>query len=557
MKRRLWKIKELNQRAKILAKRHNIHFVLAQVLLNRQIEEEFFYSFLNPTLDFLHDPKLLPDIEKAKERIMKAVAKKEKIFVFGDYDVDGITSLAIFNEFAKNFPGSFSFYVPHRIEEGYGLSKKVITRAKEEGFGLIIAFDCGTNSVQEIDLARKLDIDIIIVDHHIPKGELTKPFAFINPKREDSAYPFSDLSSGALSFKFLQVLSGNNCLEVLDLVALSIVCDVVPLRGENRCLLKEGLRTIRKSRRVSIRALCEAAGIRQENIDTFHIGYIIGPRINASGRVAHPKYSLDLFLTQQEQKAKELALKLSEYNKLRRGIEAQILKEAETTITTEDALLNNAIIVSGNKWHAGVLGIVASRLANKYNRPSFVISFDGGVGRGSARSIENVHLINMLDECADSLITYGGHSKAAGVEVNKNELENFKEKINMSIKDNLSPQDFIPSFDIDAALCLEDIDTRLVEDLEKLKPYGEGNNQPLFSVCNIFKKTSPKKIRSGFSLWVSNEKRTFEAIIYDKDVLEIIDYADAFDIVFSLGKNNYHDIPKLIIRDCRLASGER
>ncbi len=555
MRRHLWKVKELNPKARELAKIYGMSTFLVQIFLNRGIKQEDFKNVLNPKFSSLHCPSLLPDIEKAVARIKQAVKEKEKVLVFGDYDVDGITSLAIFHEFSKEFSSLFSFYIPHRVEEGYGLNREAIARAKEEEVSLIITFDCGTGAVEEIALAESLKIDVIVVDHHLIGENSIKPFAFVNPKRKDSKYPCKDLSAGALSFKLLQALTDSLPEQVLDLVALSLVCDVVPLKGENRALLRGGLEAIRQSPRLAIKALCKAGSLKQENIDTFHIGYILGPRINASGRVAHARESLELFLTEDENKAHDLASKLGEYNKLRRSIEAQILKEAEQRIG-DDGGSEHAIVVSGDGWHPGVLGIVASRLADKYYRPSFVFSLDQDSGKGSARSIESVHLIEMLDRCADSLLAYGGHSKAAGVEIEREEVENFREKINALIKEDLSPQDFIPTISVDALIDFSNIDMELAEGLEKLKPYGEGNSKPLFAAYNVSKKGAPKKINSFYSLWLENSERTYEAICYDKDILEIIDYADSFDIVFSLQVNYYHNAPKLTIRDCRLSQGK-
>ncbi len=552
MRRKNWQIKEIDPQTKQIAQRKEVSVFLAQALLNRGINQDEFDSFLNPGINYFHSPFLLPDIDKGANRIKEAVEKREKVLVFGDYDVDGIMSLAIFHEFSKKFSGIFSFYIPHRVKEGYGLNREAILMAQKEGVSLIIAFDCGTNSKEEIELAKMLSIDIVIIDHHHPKEGLTDSFAFINPKRKDSSYPFSDLSTAALSYKLLQVLTKNDCKDTLDLVALSLICDVVPLKGENRALLKEGLAVIRQSNRPSVKALCQIAGIKQENIDTFHIGYILGPRINASGRVAHAKESLELFLSEDKARVDELAVQLGEYNRLRRNIEAQILKEAEQKIN-DNIREENTIVVSGDKWHPGVLGIVASRLADKYYRPSFVFSFDEGLGVGSGRSIHSVHLMEVLDKCADSLIEYGGHSKAAGVQIEEQNLDNFKEKINSLIEENLSPQDFIPVLTIDAQLDFCDIDTTLALDLEKLKPHGEANREPLFMARNIFKKGDSKKISFGYSLWLSDGEKVFEGIVYDKDLLEIIEYCESFDIVFSLQMNTYHNIPKLIIRDCRFS----
>ncbi len=555
MRRKIWQIKEPDPQTQTLARNYNLHSILVQLLINRGLKEPEFNYFLKAGRHDFYDAGLLPDIEKAKQRVKKAVLEREKVLVFGDYDVDGVVSLVIFHEYAKNFPGIFSFYIPHRVKEGYGLNQEAVSKAKKEGVSLIIAFDCGTTSLQEIKLARSWGIDIIVIDHHSLKDEKSLPFALVNPKRKDSPYPFSDLSAGALSFKFLQVLTEKNNFEVLDLVALSLICDVVPLCGENRALLKEGLSLLKSTKRLAIKALCEVCGIRQENIDTFHVGYILGPRINASGRVAHAQESFDLFLAEDESRAYKLAGQLSEYNQLRKNIETQILKEAEQHLQKTSSH-SPAIVVSGENWHPGVLGIVASRLADKYSRPSFVFSFDNDIGKGSCRSIQNVHILEMLDKCAGSLIKYGGHRKAAGVHINKGELENFKERINLLIKESLTPQDFIPVLDIDSRLSFRDIDIELVEAVENLKPYGEGNPAPLFSSSNILKRSSPRKIGTHFSVWLSDGETTLEGMVYDKDVLEIINYAENFDLAFSLGIDSYHNMPRLVIRDCRFSQGE-
>lgn len=555
MRRKTWKIRALNPKASQLAAKHNLPLFLVQILLNRDIAEEEFSSFLDSSSANFHNPNLLPDIQEITARIKLAIKDKQKVLVFGDYDVDGITSLVIFHEYAQNFPDIFSFYIPHRVKEGYGLNRQAILQAKEERVSLIIAFDCGTNADDEIKLAQSLGIDMVVVDHHSLKQKQGPNCLFLNPRRKDSNYPFCDLSTAAISFKLLQVLTGENCYQALDLVSLSLICDVVPLKGENRILLKEGLKVLKTTPRAAIKALCKVSGIKQKNIDTFHIGFILGPRINASGRVAHAKESFQLFLTKKHEQAEKLASQLSEYNKLRKNIETQILKEAEQHVQSE-FLDHSAIVVSGNNWHPGVLGIVASRLADKYCKPSFVISFEQDVGKGSGRSIQSVHLLELLDQCADSLVTYGGHRKAAGVHLNKDELENFRDKISSLIEESLVPEDFIPTVDIDAELAFSNINSQLAESLEQLKPYGEGNSSPQFFSSNVFKKSTPKKIKFGYALWLSQGQRTFEGIVYDKDILEIINYAKEVDIVFDLRINTYHNMPRLIIRGARLPQGK-
>lgn len=553
--RKQWKVNPLTSFAVELGVKYGLPPELIQIFINRNILEADFNSFLNPAVTDLHSPFLLPDMRKAVERIKKAVSGKEKILIAGDYDVDGITSLAVFYEFIKEFTDKFSFYIPHRVKEGYGLNKQAVNQAKSQERTLIVAFDCGTNSLSEIELANSLGIDVIVVDHHIPQDNLPAAFALVNPKRKDSVYPFCDLSAAALSFKLLQALKNEPCWEVLDLVALSLVCDVVPLQGENRILLKQGLKYLRTTTRPAIRSLCKLTGLKQENIDTFHIGFILGPRINASGRVAHARESLDMFLTQDEEESYDIASRLDGYNKLRKDTEAQILREAEESLS-KDCFDKHAIVVAGDSWHPGVLGIVASRLVNKYYRPCFVFSFDENIGRGSARSIPCVHLIEVLDKCAQYLQGYGGHRKAAGIQIFKEELEIFKDKVNTLIKDNLTPQDLIPVLEIEVEIQFSGITMSFIDQLEKLKPFGEDNSKPLFISYGVLKKSILKKIPSGYSIWLNSDNRMLEGVIYDKDLLQIIEYGSSFDIVYCLEKNTYHNIPRLAIKDCKLSGRE-
>ncbi len=552
MKKYCWKVKKkLNQGAD-LAKKFKLHPVIAGIIANRGVRKEQLKFFLESSLTGLHSPSLLPDIKKAKKRIRQAVSSREKVMVFGDYDVDGVVSLAVFNEFAKKFPGTFSFYIPHRVKEGYGLSKEAVAKAKKNKISLIISFDCGINSCQEIDYANSLGVDVVVVDHHLPQDKLPEAIALVNPKRKDSKYPYSDLTAGGLSFKLLQALEENDCHSVIDLVALSIVCDVAPLLGENRILLKEGVKLLRESRRPAIKALCRAAKIKQENITNFHIGYILGPRVNASGRIAHAQDSLNLFLVDDQEKADQLALKLNQHNRLRKNVEKQILKEAEQKIKT-DLCGEHALVIGDSGWHPGVLGIVASRLKDKYYRPSIVVSFDNGVAKGSGRSTEDIHLIEMLHKCSDSLTVYGGHKKAVGMELEEEKLDLFRQNINLAIQENMDSAASLPTIEIDAKLKLKQIDNDFVSQLESLSPFGEGNPKPLFLAEKLSKKKNIEKIKSWFSVWLTDQERVFEAITYSKDLAEIINYGEKIDVVFSLDKNGFHNHPRLVLRDCRLS----
>ena len=544
-----WKINKLTEKAVVLSKTYNILPITAQILLNRGIKESDLYSFLNPSLSQLHSAKLLPDIDKAVERIRYAISNNQKIFVLGDYDVDGITSLAIFYNFIKEYK-NFCFYIPDRIKDGYGLTKKVVEKAKEEDSELLICFDCGTNSNSEIELAKNYNIETIVIDHHYIKNNINA-FAFINPKRKDSNYPFSHLSSAAISFKLLQELKKDCCYEVLDLVALSLVCDVVPICGENRIILKEGLNKLKKTTSPWLCALCDISKIRKENIDVFHLGYILGPRINAAGRIAYAKDSLDIFLTDKKEVATNLASKLQEYNQIRRSIELKVLEEAESIIDRE--LINDyAFIVYGEDWHPGVLGIVASKLVEKYYRPSFVFSFKENILRGSARSIDSIHLIEVLDKCSDLLNLYGGHKKAAGLELDKENLEKFKEKVNSIISTYAKDIGLSPTIEIDLDLSFKDISLRLLKEIKKLEPFGEENPKPLFVTFGVLKRSDIKKINNHYSVWLTNDNITLEGILYDKELIDTILFADKLDIVYELDYNNYYNAIRLIIKDIKI-----
>ncbi len=551
--RKRWEVAPSTIDAVRLAKKYDLNPLIVQLLINRKVEESDFFTFFDSEKSNLHSPQLLPDIEKAQERINKAIKEKEKIFLFGDYDVDGLTSLVIFYDYIKKKNVDFSFYIPHRIKEGFGLNKEALKKIKEEGASLVISFDCGTNAYEEIRFAKKLGIDIIVVDHHKPKDGQTPSYAFINPKRIDGKYPFEYLSSAGVTFKLVQVLEGKEREDLLDLVALSIVCDVVPVVGENRVLLKEGLRCLKNSFRFSIDALCEVSGIKKENIDVFHLGYILGPRINASGRVNTARDALEMFIAEDFPSAKRYALGLEKYNNLRRDIETAVLREAEEFAggNLED---NYVLVLYKEGWHHGVLGIVASRLVEKYYRPSFVIGFNEGLGKGSARSIERFNLMEALGYCEDYLFAYGGHKKAAGIEIFYNDVEKFKEKLNEIAQKILKSSDLIPAINIDLEIGFKEISFSLVEGIEKMRPFGEANPIPLFLTRNVNIKHPPKKINSGLcSVWLTKDNLTYEGIFSVRDDFSnIFKYGKSFDIVYRLEKNSYYNSIRLFIRDVRL-----
>lgn len=547
--RKEWKIKNPSKEALFLAKKYNLNPITVQLLINRNVKEEDFLSFLNPEVKNLFSPFLLPDMDKAVCRIREAIERKEKIVLFGDYDVDGITSLIIFYDYLKDFSCPFSFYIPHRLEEGYGLNKEAIKKIKKEKASLLICFDCGTNAYKELEEARNLGIDTIVVDHHTPKENLNFSYAFINPKRKDSLYPFKDLSSAALAFKLVWALTEKIPLHLLDLVALSIVCDIVPLKGENRILLKEGIKWLRSGHREEIELLCKSARLNSQNLTPYHIGYILGPRLNACGRISSALEVLDLFLSKDKSEKERLVYQLEEYNQQRRKIEMEITQEAEAMVNEEDFVH----VLYKEKWHPGVLGIVASRITEKYWRPTFIVGINQMVGRGSARSIPQVNLVEILNLCQRYLITYGGHKRACGFKIYESNLESFKEEVNSIVKEKLKgifPQ---PFWEIDMKIKFRELNLKVLEEIKKLEPFGEENEPPLFLTQKVLPKSSPKKEGGKYQLWISDNELTMEAIVYDKELIDLVNYGSYLDIIYSPEKSSYPNQIRLVIKDIRLS----
>lgn len=547
-----WRIKsQVSEKVRLLGKEYSISPVVIQLLLDRGIDN--FKDFLYPSVNSLFEPSLLPDIDKGVERVRRAIESGEHIFIYGDYDVDGITSLTILNEYLKHTKAKYSFYIPHRLYEGYGLNKKAITEIKDRGAKLIVCLDCGTNSYEEVSYAKQLGIDIVIIDHHQPKDGLNIPYAFINPRRKDSLYPFKELSSACLAFKFVQMLGNRHFNELMGLAALSVVCDVVPVIGENRIILSEGIKILRKAPWLAIKSLCKVAGIKTESIDVFHLGYILGPRINSSGRMESAHLSLDLFLCDDDRRADFIAQQLNNHNKMRQNIEANIMREAVARVEGLNLLDNYALVIEGNNWHIGVLGIVASHLVERYYRPTFVLSCNEKIAKGSGRSPEAFPLIDALNQCSQYLHNYGGHKKAAGVEIFNCNIDMFRNELNLLAKKMLTKDDLTPLLEIDLELLFSDVDISLAENINLMKPFGESNPEPLFITRRVKVKAPPQKINNGmFNVWLTDGRYVFEGVFYEKDGFRyFFEKGGNLDIVYNLRKNNFYNAVKLFIRDIR------
>lgn len=455
-------------------------------------------AFLRPRLKTLSDPFLLPNMQLAVSRILAALDRNERIVLFGDYDVDGITSLALLAETLRAYGASPNLFLPLRVEEGYGLSRESVERCLDQHHPqLLVALDCGTSSLAEIEDLGRRDVDVIVVDHHEPKSSLPKCAAVVNPKIDpDSAFHY--LCTAGIVFKLCHALLKTRPVDFdlksrLDLVALGTVADIVPLRGENRTLVQRGAVEIARTTRPGLRKLIQVSGVKPP-ILTDDIGYRLGPRLNAAGRLSTAEKSLQLLLTHDESEAAELAEFLDKQNRERQDVEKQIFASVEDKISKEfDPARDAAIVVWSRGWHTGVLGIVASRVAHKYHRPTIVIGIDeNGVGKGSGRSIEGFHLVEALNSRREKLEKYGGHEMAAGLTIQESEVDHFAQKFREVARELLSDENLQPRLRLDHEITFGELNTDFLGWHEMLQPFGNGNSQPLFFARGIEPVIAPR-----------------------------------------------------------------
>ncbi|MFA5155825.1 MAG: single-stranded-DNA-specific exonuclease RecJ [Candidatus Omnitrophota bacterium] len=536
----------------ILCKEMGISRVLAQLLVNRGIsschEAE---KFLNIKLSDLRDPYSFGDMRRAVEIIRQAAKNKDKTMVFGDYDVDGITSVALLKNTLAKIGINALHYIPHRIKEGYGLTKNILHTAKEKGVKLLITADCGTSGIQQVGELRNAGIEVIITDHHEPSGvHLPPASAMINPKIKDCSYGFRELAGVGVAYKLCQALSGSDLIDDLDIVSLGTIADVVPLKDENRVIAKFGLARLSGTRRPGLKALIETSRMRNKKMNSTFVAYILGPRINASGRMDTSDAALRLLTTLEENEAGELAKFLEKLNRDRQKIEAEILGEAFSLIEKEVNFKDHKIIVvAGEGWHQGVLGIVASKVADKFYRPTIVISLSDGLCKGSGRSIKNFHLFEALLECRELLNNFGGHSHAVGLNIHRDKLHGFKQKINDFAKETLKLEDLLPSMEIDMELALSDLTDEMVAELEMLEPFGTGNAQPLFISRNLTLKGIPQILgKDTIKFWVSDGSHTYQAIGFGKAALrESMVNSASFDLVYTPRFDTWQDSTSILL----------
>ena len=486
-----WQIYETDvEKVDLLKSKYGINGLLATILVNRNIvDENKIKLFLNPTRNDFYDPFLITDMDIAVERIITAIKNQEKVTIYGDYDVDGITSITVLKSFLKDNGLEVDFYIPNRLEEGYGLNKEAVKKIADEGCSLMITVDCGISCIDEIDYAKELGIETIVTDHHEPGVDIPKAIAVIDNKRKDSTYPFRELAGVGVVFKLIQALGiklglkEESYLKYLDIVCLGTISDIVPLVDENRVIAKLGLMLVEKTRNIGLRSIINSSGYKK--IDSTTISFGVAPRINACGRMGKAEEALKLFLSPNINEVNELTKKLNEHNRNRQEIEKAIYESVIETIEKENLNKNKTLIVSGKNWHHGVIGIVSSKITDLYFKPSILLSFEeDGIGKGSGRSVPGFDLHEALSKCSDQIEKYGGHSMAIGITIKKENLEKFKEKIE-EIATESKIDEIIPIINIDAKVNLSDISKQMVESLKDLEPFGEANKMPIFAFKNL------------------------------------------------------------------------
>jgi len=556
----VWQLSEPNKElAKEVSLKFSISPFIAQILINRNIKNPD--QFLNPRLKDLCDPMQIPNTEKAAKRILLAKEKKEKVVVYGDYDVDGVTGTAILIHTLRFLGINADYYIPHRYGEGYSLSIEAIEKLAAEGANVILTVDCGISNVKEIKRANELGLEVVVTDHHNIPEQLPEAFALVNPKLISQEHPSRYLAGAGVAFKFAWALlkvaalpAGRQGIKdveflssLLDLAGLGTFSDVVPLKDENRVLAINGLKLINARKRPGIKALLEAAGVKGE-VKVNNIYFALAPRINAAGRLEHASKSVELLLTDDYEKAQALAQELNRINVKRRDIGSSMQEEAFSQIDDEAVAKNKLVILHGNDWHPGVIGIVASRIVDRCSRPAVLIGVNEGVGRGSARSISGVNMYALLNNCKDLFLDFGGHEGAAGFEIDPKNIPELKKRLHAAINEMVSFDDLKTKLKIDLDLDPKDMNFSLVKDLEALGPFGAGNPVPVFRTerVQIQEMKTVGKQNKHLKIKFFKQDVVLDAIGFSMGYLEKkLAYSKNYDVVYNLESNEWNGFERI------------
>ena len=536
-----------------LASEVGVHPALGHLLFQRGFTTpQEAKRFFRPQLTDLHDPFLMNDMQEAVDRLNEAMIRKERIMVYGDYDVDGCTAVALVYKFLRDFYPNVDYYIPDRYDEGYGVSKKGVEFAAESGVSLIIVLDCGIKAIEEIAYAKELGIDFIICDHHVPDDELPCAVAILNPKREDNRYPYTDLSGCGVGFKFMQAFAQSNGIEfnqlhqLLDLCVISIASDIVPIMGENRILAYHGLRILNSKPSVGLRAVCEICGVGDREVTMNDIIFKIGPRLNASGRMQNGKEAVQLLVERNPAEALELANLIDQYNDARKDLDKQMTEEAiEIAKQTPGIDDHRSVVIYNETWHKGVIGIVASRLTELYYRPAVVLTHSEGIATGSARSVSGFDVYSAVQHCADLLENFGGHTYAAGLSLKVEHVEEFKQRFEAYVSEHILDEQTQPTLDIDAQLDFSDINMKFYQDLKKFSPFGPGNPKPIFFTPRVYDYGTSKVVGRGqehikLELVDNKSSNVMNGIAFGQSSqARYIKTKRAFDICYTLEENTH------------------
>lgn len=549
-----WQIYQVNEKEiEELQDKYKMNKLLATILSNRGIvEEEQIEKFLNPKRNDFYDPYGMPDMKITVERIIKAIENQEKTIIYGDYDVDGITSVTVLKSFLKERGLDVGVYIPNRLDEGYGLNKTAVEKIAQEGYTLMITVDCGISAIEEVQYANDLGIETLITDHHEPGEEIPKALAVVDAKRKDNKYQCRNLAGVGVVFKLIQAISmrlgleEKEYLKYLDIVCIGTISDIVPLTDENRVIVKLGLKLVQQTRNLGLRSILQATGYNK--IDSIAISFGVAPRINACGRMGHQEEALNLFLSKDAKEVNELTQKLNEYNKERQEIEKNIFADAVEQIKANNLQEKSTIALMGKNWHHGVIGIVSSKITEMYFKPSILLCEEGDIGKGSGRSIPGFDLYEALTQCPKLIDRFGGHAMAIGITIKKDKFEEFKTEFEKTAREN-HIEDIVPILKIDSQISLDEINKNMVESLKELEPFGEENKTPLF----LFKNLKIDSIRAlteekHLKLTVKENKAVVNAIGFNLGQLaNEYKIGDKIDIVGNLEINSFNGVDNVQI----------
>ncbi len=558
--------------AEELGQKIGMNPILASLLIKRGITTESAAKrFFRPQLADLINPFLMKDMDVAVDRLNDAMGRKERILVYGDYDVDGCTAVALVYKFLQQFYSNIDYYIPDRYDEGYGISRKGLDYAKETGVKLIIILDCGIKAIEEIAYAKSLGIDFIICDHHVPDDEMPDAVAVLNPKREDDTYPFKHLCGCGVGFKFMQAFAKNNgipfsrLIPLLDFCAVSIAADIVPVTEENRILAFHGLKQLNQNPSIGLKAIIDICGLSGRDISMSDIVFKIGPRINASGRMENGKESVDLLIERDFATALRKARHINQYNEARKDIDKQMTEEANQIVAKlESQKHHSSIVLYDPNWKKGVIGIVASRLTEIYFRPTVVLTRDEDLATGSARSVAGFDVYSAIKHCRDLLLNFGGHSYAAGLTLRWDDIKEFRSRFQKYVEEHIQPEQTEAILNIDAQIDFKDISgKRLYNDLKRFAPFGPGNEKPLFCTIGVYDFGTSKVVGRDqehikLELVDSKSNNVMNGIAFGQSAsARYIKSKRSFDIAYTIEENIYkHGSVQLQIEDIRPAEEE-